>query len=378
MRWLVRLGILVTFGFLGLVHARAGSPVNGLPALLPLPGGIADPGGRLGFVASLKGGIEALDLVTGDVLWESIEAQVPLLAAHDRLYAQAGLKRNRLRVLVYDLTNKGECVLESDPVVFPDWVVTSDTMGRSFHGDWRLERDDLVLAWEAKAWYTGKARPTLAMEAEARKQAAGLVRINLLTGHVKMLPAQTPAPVTDPLVLHATRELQQKAARWQGMVGAQYKALVLEQEGELQKLVLMSWGKDGAETAPHQELLKGRRLQVLATLDNRYLCVRDGAPSPDQRPSEEDRKRLDWSIYAVATGELLTQTPHEAGTQAVMILGSRLLVLLTGSITGPIDRPFVNQRILKAIDVNTGKLQWQHTLAGKAVVPPEPPVKKLK
>jgi hypothetical protein len=342
---------------------------------LPLPGGVADPGGRTGFVSSLKGGIEAIDLVTGDVLWESIEAQLPLLAANDRLYAQAGVKRNRLRVLVFDLIKKGECVLETDPVVFPDWVVTADTTGRSFKADWHLEGDTLVLAWEARAWYCGKDRPTPTLEAEARRHASGLVRFDLLTGQIKMLPAEPPAPVADPLVQRATRDLQQRAARWQGMVGSTFKALVLEQDGEEQKLVLMSWAKDGSVLESPPALLRGRRLQVLATLDNRYLCVRDASPSPDQRPTEEDRKRFDWAIYATDTGEVLTRTPFEAGTQAIMVLGSRLLVLLTGSSSGPIDRPFVNPRILKAIDVQTGKLQWQHTLAGKAVVPPDPPRK---
>src|SRR5262249_5564933 len=74
----------------------------------------------------------------------------PLLVAGDRLYAQAGVKRNRLRVLAFDLTRSGECVLESDPVVLPAWVVTGDCAAHSFTARWRLENGELVLSWQAR------------------------------------------------------------------------------------------------------------------------------------------------------------------------------------------------------------------------------------
>ena len=40
----------------------------------------------------LRGRIDAIDLATGDVVWHTYEAQVPLLVVGDRLYAQAGVK----------------------------------------------------------------------------------------------------------------------------------------------------------------------------------------------------------------------------------------------------------------------------------------------
>src|SRR5438128_1992910 len=62
----------------------------------PFPGGLLDSSGRTAFLSSAGGGIQAVDLMTGDVLWHSNEAEVPLLVAGNRLYAQAGVKRNRL------------------------------------------------------------------------------------------------------------------------------------------------------------------------------------------------------------------------------------------------------------------------------------------
>jgi hypothetical protein len=43
------------------------------PVLLP-GGGIADPDGKVGYFPSVAGGIEAVDLATGKVLWDSREA----------------------------------------------------------------------------------------------------------------------------------------------------------------------------------------------------------------------------------------------------------------------------------------------------------------
>src|SRR5690348_16990571 len=84
-----------------LSHASAASVV--------LPEGLADAAGRTGYFASASGGIEAIDLASGKMLWQTHEAQRPLLLDGDCLLAQAGTKRNRLRILRFDPKHKGEC-----------------------------------------------------------------------------------------------------------------------------------------------------------------------------------------------------------------------------------------------------------------------------
>src|SRR5438876_524457 len=89
-----------------LAASRAAAAAPPPPTMLPLPGGaVAEPTGRTGFLPGAAG-LEAIDLATGDVLWHSAEAQRPLLLDGGRLYAQAGGKRNRLRVLAFDLSRK--------------------------------------------------------------------------------------------------------------------------------------------------------------------------------------------------------------------------------------------------------------------------------
>src|SRR5579872_3615325 len=154
---------------------------------VPFPSGIADLAGRTAYLANPHGGIDVVDLTTGDLLWETSEAQRPLLLVGDRLYAQAGVKRNRLRILSFDLTRRGECVLESDPVVLPAWVVAGEAPGHSFQARWRLDRNFLVLDWQARAWCT-IPRATAEQQRAARKEAAGQARIDLKTGHVETRP----------------------------------------------------------------------------------------------------------------------------------------------------------------------------------------------
>src|SRR5687768_16853842 len=104
---------------LGLVPAAAGKGVLRMPVVIP--GGVADAGGKTGYVANPTGGIDAIDLQSGKLLWATEEASRPLVAFGHRLVAQAGRKgrANSVRVVVLDGKDRGKRLLASDPVVFP-------------------------------------------------------------------------------------------------------------------------------------------------------------------------------------------------------------------------------------------------------------------
>jgi hypothetical protein len=152
-------------------------------------GGVADPAGKIGFFPNTSGGIDAIDLANGKLLWTNKEANRPLLATDDRLITQAGTT-NHVRVLVLDTHNDGKRVLESDLVKFPDWVSVKVDYGRSFTSGARLDGRMLMLSWEARAFYAGGARPTPEIEKAARKEASGVARIDLQTGKIEALSAE--------------------------------------------------------------------------------------------------------------------------------------------------------------------------------------------
>ena len=61
-----------------------------------LPCGVADPGGRTGFVSNAHGGIDGLDLATGELRWEVDGAKRPALADDDRVFAWTPVNANKL------------------------------------------------------------------------------------------------------------------------------------------------------------------------------------------------------------------------------------------------------------------------------------------
>jgi hypothetical protein len=158
-----------------------------VPRRLP-GGGVADPAGKTGFFPNTSSGIDALDLATGNVLWTSKDANRPLLATENRLFAQQG-NANQVRLLVLDNSKDGKRVFESQPIVFPDWVSVQVAYGRSFRSSARVDIKGLWLSWEARAFYAGGARPTPQIEKAARKEASGVARVDLDTGKIEPLDA---------------------------------------------------------------------------------------------------------------------------------------------------------------------------------------------
>src|SRR5262245_22367828 len=118
----------------GAVPAPVPAPGEGVIDPVVLPAGVADPAGKVGYLAGAKGLVEAVDLEKGELLWQSKEPARPLVAFDKLLVAQARVadRANRVRVVLFDVKDKGKKVLESEPIVFPEWVSISTAYGKSF------------------------------------------------------------------------------------------------------------------------------------------------------------------------------------------------------------------------------------------------------
>jgi hypothetical protein len=160
------------------------------PNLLPGPG-VADPATKVGYFPNPAGGIDALGLATGKLLWTSKDASRPLLAGADRVFAQKDIagKPNQFRIVVLEAGKEGKRVLETEPIMLLDWVSVSVTHGRTYRSAARLDGNHLFVAWEARAFYAGGARPTPEIEKAARKEATGVIRIDVTTGKFESLAA---------------------------------------------------------------------------------------------------------------------------------------------------------------------------------------------
>ncbi len=143
-----------------------------------LPGGITDPAGRIGFLLNPAGAIDAVDLVTGEVLWTA-DGRRPLFAFGERLYALTA-EGNHPHVRAFDLNNRGARVFESDALTLPEGASVLDGPDRSFTVRCQLEKGELLLSWETR------------QQRESRN-ATGMAHIDLRSAQVTTAAAE-PAP----------------------------------------------------------------------------------------------------------------------------------------------------------------------------------------
>jgi hypothetical protein len=320
------------------------------PAAPPFPGGLLDSTGRTVY-ASTASGILAIDLTRGDVLWRTELARVPMFVAGDRLYALAA-RDNRLVVRAFDLADKGEKVFESDAVDLPRWVVPGPGPGHSFSCRWQRDQNHLDLAWQASAW----------SDSGPCKEAAGLASVDLDSGKVRPRPGALPqAPVTRPI----PPQLEKLAVRWHRSLAGQLVALVVEDLPEsgpghrLQRLVLRAWNERTGKESPPRELLRGRRLVVLAGQDERHLWLRDADPGTAQPGAALPFTGRHWSVFAAVDGQLVARVPFVPGTLAATVIGERAYCLTGGGVRTSQSGTARSGRVLHAIDLTTGKVVWR-------------------
>ena len=183
LRWIMFFGVVFATCLLSDVVAQENKSTN----LHALPGkGVADPVSKTGFFPNSSGGIDALNLTTGKVLWSSKEANHPLITTQRHLFALKG-NGNQLRVIKMDASKQGQRLFVSAPIPLPGWVSVDTAYGRSFRSSVRLDSNGLFLVWEARAFYPGGAAPPPDLEERAKKYQTGVERIDMITGKIESL-----------------------------------------------------------------------------------------------------------------------------------------------------------------------------------------------
>jgi hypothetical protein len=368
------LTLLVTV--LLLPSAVLAAPADNSAAPVPLPGGVADPAGKTGYLANDKGGFDAVNLENGELLWDSKDAPRPLVAFDQFLVCQLPLadKPNQVRIVVLDVSQKGKRLLESDPVVFPDWVSVGLRHGRSFTSEGRIHKGELLLKWDAHAFYAGGAAPTPEIVKRAKMDASGVARVSLETGKAEQLEAdKVPAEVAPKL----PRELEKVASQqyWTGrdwkttpfVAGNTVSALALNDTGgETAKLTLKRWELATGKELEAVELLKGKSLWPQVSPDGRYVFVHQ-ALVKEQLPEGD----YAWWVFSLEDGKQVAKLPYEQGLTTV--LGPRAYFLVTGPRKGPpMGINAAQPRQIKAVDLKTGKTEWERPIEPQRTLPPLP------
>jgi hypothetical protein len=159
------------------------------------PRGVAAPDHSAGFCADGLGGIVAIALDVGAPRWQTTHASAPLIVVGERLVASQldpGAPAT-LRIVVLDAAFGGQPLLVSEPVALPTWVTASGHGQDGLALDARVQGDDLVVWWEARARYRGGAAPPPYVQSRAEHHEAGVVAVDLTRGHVRPIQDESVA-----------------------------------------------------------------------------------------------------------------------------------------------------------------------------------------
>jgi hypothetical protein len=381
-RILLVLGVFCAAPWGDLRHSLAPAPPDGdrtkKPARpIPFPDGVTDPERRTAYVSSPAGGIQAIRLEDGKVLWtnDACKAQ-PWLVAGRRLLARGE------RLFILDRENGGKQLRQCDAPAYPK-VKVPERCTVAFHlWNPRVAGDTLEARWYGVASIDrskGRPFPFQAWIAFNKAAPVGTVKINLATGRAMLQTDPKPADVTGGLIPEEARPgsrvppgLPAKlVAVWQQhhkdqngritllgdrLVGV---SMTLEKVGPefLKKVTLNTWNaKTGAATAP-VELVKDKALNIadiLLTGDRRHAGVVFGTSA--------------LAIYSLTDGKPVgkgvkgVQSPQNA-----FVDGKRLYyVQRTGTGVGQAATA------LKAVDLDNLKVVWERALKPQRTFPLPP------
>jgi hypothetical protein len=299
--------------------------------LLQDPGILAND--SMGFVLGPKTGIDAIDLKTGQVLWHTDDAALPLAISGSQLIAQVDVRPNVIQLAAIE---KGRLLRQSDSIEFPDWVSVTPGGGLSFSARLEIRGDLAELAWEAHSRYFGGVAPTPEIMERCKRDAAGLFKIDLKSDKVEA-----------------------------GRAEEQNDRFTLVTSGgyQNQTLSLKECDRSGKELRT-VELLSGPSLCPQISRDRKFVFVTKGVPK-ESLPEGD----YAWWIFSLETAKQVGKVPFDPDTSPVEFTGKQFFSV--GQLPGKMGDKEI-QRILKAWYAASGKLLWTRALRPLPNLQPPP------
>lgn len=357
---LTLLAVLATMG-----HA-AGSVGSG--AFTFRPGVIVSADRSVCYLMNTNGGIDAVDLATGDARWTTTEAQKPLALVGDTLIAQSEVEGRSgvLRLVMLDVAGGGSREAEVD-VGLPQDVQAAidDGPGTRFRIDVRELEGDLIAEW---SYSESPVRGGAEDEAEAH-QVSGAFRIDSETWDV--LPAdagEIPIVPLEPLParLLDLEEAGRLPARLWPSDGV-YAAAIRRREAGASRTVLKRWRVADGDSLPDVTLFTGSYTIRYPSADGRHLLV----SRTDRTPP--DVGGFDWLVFSLATGERVAELSMDTPGAWFFLTGPLLVHEFLPQFRAVDDEEIVEPGGLRAVDMGTGEERWARPVRDTAYHGPLPP-----
>jgi hypothetical protein len=113
-------------------------------------------------------------------------------------------------------------------------------------------------------------------------------------------------------------------------------------------------------------LLDGKSLWPLLSLDGRHLFIHQGVPK-EQLPNGD----FAFWVFDLETGKQVGKVPFEQTSGGVAVVGDHALFLVVQPKSG--GKASEKQgRSLRAINLKTGKTDWEHAVEPEVRLPPVP------
>jgi len=344
---------------------------------IPFPDGVLDAERRTAFVSSPKGGIQAIRLEDGKVLWTNDDcAAQPWLAAGDRLIARGE------RLFILDLKKEGKLLRKCDALPFPKVDIPDKcTVAFPLWGP-RVVGDALEAKWYAVASIDrGKGRPFPfeAWTAFNKAVPVGTVKINLDSGKAELETDPKPADISQGLILEAAKAEKRMPAGLPEKLAAVWRQYHKDQDGRitlvgerlvgvsmtlepvgqefLKKVALNAWDVKTGAAADSVELVKDKAINIaniVLTADRRHAGVVFGTSAV--------------AIYSLSDGKpVAKEVKGVSSPEEAFVDGKRLYYSELAR-----DRGAETANALKALDLESGKVVWERALKPRSTVPLPP------
>jgi len=330
------------------------------------PGVIVDAGHGEAYLMNPHGGIEAIALTPGKVLWSTTAAAKPLFLFDGRLLAQGDSAGHLMPIAMLDTKRDGQVTFKTS-LALPAGATPSidQGLGTSFFTRARLDDGIATIWWSfTESSVSGIFQPGPPPE---RTQDGGF-RINLKTGRVEALTAQLVKQQTGPLdqslptrLRAVEKTLQTRPCR----AGEFFFATQSQASG---RIVLKRWLADNGEELADVALPKG----TIVTSPSA-----DGLMVAAIRPAGADavgRQNYLWSIYSLDSEAKVAEIRMPTSA-APFFLWHSALVYESGPFAFRSGDKWLTEPLeLRAVDVTTGSELWKRPLRDTTYRGPTPPV----